>query len=158
MVWRVPFSMSRRIIIAVLAAVLTPGCSNFPRDPEQTLERVRATKQIQVGVVAGGSAGDDALAQALLKRLEQETRASSQVAAGETEPLLARLEEGDLDLVIGHFKAKSPWTKQVTLGPPLRRHGSGKREVVLAPVMANGENAWIALVERQARNVREALR
>jgi hypothetical protein len=34
----------------------------------------------------------------------------------------------------------------------LRREKQGKTEFHLAPVLRNGENAWIGLVEREVRN------
>ncbi|HEX8585375.1 MAG TPA: hypothetical protein VF680_13330 [Allosphingosinicella sp.] len=71
---------------------------------------------------------------------------------GDAEPMLDQLEQGELDLVIGRFEKKSPWAKLVTIGPPLRREMQGKTEFRLAPVLRNGENAWIALVEREVRD------
>ena len=42
--------------------------------------------------------------------------------------------------------------KRVTIGPPLRLEKEGELEFQLAPAMANGENAWIALIERELRD------
>lgn len=72
---------------------------------------------------------------------------------GDAEPLLARLEESELDLVVGRFTKTSPWATLVALTPPLATEKQGKTEIVLAAAMANGENEWISLVEREAREL-----
>jgi hypothetical protein len=79
------------------------------------------------------------------------------VVSGESEVLLTKLENGDLDLVIGHFEKSSPWAQRVTIGPKLKSERQGMAEWHLAPAMRNGENGWIGLVEQEARNTSPAL-
>lgn len=92
-------------------------------------------------------------ARALLQRVSRASGATPKLEQDASEILLGRLEKGELDLVIGRFEKKSPWVRLVTIGPPLKAEKLGKAEFQLAPVMKNGENAWIALVEREARDV-----
>ena len=68
------------------------------------------------------------------------------------ESQLARLEEGDLDLVIGEFHEKTPWAAPVAIIEPLSTRRAGKRVLELAPAAQNGENRWIALIEREVRD------
>lgn len=75
------------------------------------------------------------------------------IERGDAEGLLKGLEQGRLDLVLGRFEKKSPWLSLVTFSPPLRVEKEGKETFHLAAAMRNGENAWIGLVEREARDV-----
>jgi hypothetical protein len=140
---------------AVLGLLALASCNaGFPRDPEGTLDRVRMERSFRVGLVAPLAEGtSEAKVDALLARIGKVSGASPSVEQGDAEPLLKRLEEGEIDLVIGRFEKKSPWKQLVTFGPPLRIERHGKAEFHLAPLMRNGENAWIALVEREARDV-----
>jgi hypothetical protein len=88
-----------------------------------------------------------------LDRLSRKLAATPQARTGDAETLLTQLEEGEIDLVVGRFEKKSPWLDRVTIGPPLRLEPEGKLEFQLAPAMSTGENAWIALIEREVRNI-----
>ena len=145
MTWRVALSL------ALLAAA---SCADFPRDPEDTLQRVQAERSFSVGLVAPLS-GTDPKIDALLRRVARVSGAQGQVESGDAEPLLNRLKEGELDLVIGRFEAASPWKRMVSFSPPLRVEKHGKTKFHLVAAMRNGENAWIGLVEREARKVGE---
>ena len=145
----------RARLFACLFVLAAAGCSgDFPRDPERTLETIRATRQFDVGVIApvmqdrGGH-----LVRAFVERMERASGADARIEIGDAEPLLKRLEEGEIDIVIGRFDKKSPWGKLVTIGPPLDTEMRGKAELHLVPAMQNGENAWIALVEGEARDL-----
>ena len=93
----------------------------------------------------------------LIHRIGEATGASPQLLRGEAEPLLKQLEDGHGDLVIGRLEKKSPWMRRVTIGPPLRLEKQSNAQFQLVPVMRNGENAWIALVEKAARDVAPGL-
>ena len=145
MMWRIG------LCLALLAA---GSCADFPRDPEGTLHRVRAERSFRVGLVAPLSGGDPKVA-ALLRRVAKASGARGQVESGDAEPLLNRLEEGELDIVVGRFEAASPWKRLVSFSPPLRIEKHGKTEFHLVAAMRNGENAWIGLIGREAREVGE---
>lgn len=137
---------------AWLPLLLVAGCGDIPRDPEGTLETVRASRVIRIGAVAGAEREDMAVADRILTRIAARTGAAPMVVVGTLEPLLLRLEAGQLDLVVGgRFDAKSPWSKRVALGLPYRRHEEGKAVTASHIVARNGENAWITLVERETR-------
>lgn len=143
----------RLLFVSVSIMLGAVSCGEFPKDPESTVERVRREHSYRVGLVAPAARmRTDLAVTRMLQRLDASTGASPKVIEGEAEELLTRLEGGDLDLVVGHFEKGSPWGTRVTFGPELRLPSNG---VVgsLVPVMRNGENAWIKLVERHARDV-----
>ena len=138
---------------ALAMALLCASCTDFPRDPQGTLDRIRSEGSYRVGLVAPLSRGGGyAELPAFLDRVSAAASASPQITTGDSEPLLLQLEEGELDLVVGRFDKKSPWATKVEIGPALRIEKHGKAELHLAPAMRNGENAWIALIEAQARD------
>ena len=143
--------MKTACAIALLLAC--SSCSDFPRDPDGTLDRIRSEGRFNVGLVAPLTA-QGGPHEAFLGRLGAKTSARPAFTTGDSEPLLKKLEEGELDLVIGHFDKKSPWSTMVEIGPALHSAKQGKATIELAPVMPVGENAWIALVEAEARNAR----
>lgn len=141
--------------LLLAAALMIGGCDSIPADPDGTLERVRGERRFRVGLIASGErpAAPDG-ARALLERLSRATGARAAVEHGAAESLLTRLEEGGLDLVVGEFAEKSPWGAQVTLSEPIGPGGP----TILAAAARNGENAWIALVHREARAAASARR
>lgn len=138
--------------LAPILAALAAACGPLPRDPENTLDRVRAERAFRVGLVAGraGSAGDRVVA-----AVARATGARPVAREGQLEPLLLALEAGRLDLVVGgRFDPDTPWATRVALGTPLdRRDADGTQAFVAA---RNGENAWIILVDRAAKRVSTA--
>ena len=146
--------MVGRWFIVSLALIASASCTDFPKDPRGTLDRVRGEGSFRVGLVSSAAREDpEQLAQRLVDRIGKAARASPQMVSGETEVLLTGLEEGHLDVVIGRFEKKSPWAARVTFGPPLRTDTQGKSQLLLRPAMRNGENGWITLIERQARDL-----
>jgi hypothetical protein len=139
-------------VFLCLAFLGAASCAKFPRDPEGTLERVQAGRSFRVGLVAPVSRTDPKV-EALVQRVAQASGAQARVESGDAEPLLDRLEQGELELVVGRFEAESPWKTMVSFSPPLRVEEQGKTKLHLVAAMRNGENAWIGLVERQARQV-----
>jgi len=95
---------------------------------------------------------DEATARGFVARIERSTGARAELDRGSLESQLGRLEEGDLDLVIGEFAADSPWAQPVAIIEPLSTRREGKRLLGLAAAARNGENRWIALVEREVRD------
>jgi ABC-type amino acid transport substrate-binding protein len=134
--------------LSLAAALLLAGCGSIPADPDDSLERIRGEGRFSVGLIGSGpSAPAPEGAEALLGRLSRATGARPAVEHGSAEALLSRLEEGGLDLVIGEFAEQSPWAARVTLSEPIAAQG----RTMLAAAARNGENAWIALVHREAR-------
>lgn len=131
----------------LLAAVLLAGCDAIPSDLDGTLERVRGERRFRVGLIASPAPIAPDRARALLERLSGATGATAAIEPGAAEALLHRLEQGELDLVLGEFAEPSPWQHQVTISEPV----AGRGATVLAAAARNGENAWIALLFREAK-------
>jgi hypothetical protein len=137
-----------------LFLLVCSSCSNFPADPQSTLKRVKREGSFRVGLVASTyRVTADPKVHGLLHSLGQQVEASPKVVEGEADVLLTKLEAGELDLVVGRFQKKTPWARMVTIGPPLRLIRDGRNEFILAPAAPNGENAWIAVIERIARDL-----
>jgi hypothetical protein len=136
------------------AALLLGGCGPIPQDPEGTLNRVKAERTFRVGMIAshGASAGLDRQ-RLLLRRMARATGASPSVEHGAAEPLLMKLEEGELELILGELAPASPWGKRVTILPPLGEQVSRDGHLHVVAIARNGENAWISLLYREARRV-----
>jgi hypothetical protein len=138
---------------ALLLVLLVAGCANYPRDPAGTLDRIRAERVFRVGIIAGDMpAAERAKVQAYLAAVSGETGARPQLSTGAAEPLLLRLKQGALDLVVGPLAADSPWLDDVSIIEPLAERREGEETVALSPIARNGENAWIMLLERAARD------
>lgn len=117
------------------------------------MAKVRDRGVIHIGLL-DGSTGQSAKTQRFVRRIAQAAKAKPVFVTGQEEPLLLRLEEGELDLVLGTFDQKTPWGTRVTVGPPLERIVTGQaHQQQLAPAMRNGENAWISLIEREVRHL-----
>lgn len=134
--------------VAVLAALA--GCADMPRDAERTEAQVRESKAIRLGWVAGAPA--EPAAERVLAEIERATGSRRQVRQGDSETLLAELEEGRIDLVYGVFSMASPWVEKVHLGKALSWRAEPPTHVA-APRFAyrNGENGWIMRVERAVK-------
>lgn len=135
-------------------ALLLGGCSEIPKDPEGTLDRIKAERAFRVGIIGsdGSPAGADRQ-RLMLQRVVQATGAAADIERGATEPLLTRLEEGELDFVLGEIAPASPWGKRVTILPPLGEEVTKDGHVHVVAIARNGENAWISLLYREARAV-----
>jgi DNA-binding transcriptional LysR family regulator len=144
----------RLALVLAVAATLLGGCERFPRDPEGTLQRISSERTFRVGIIASAHQAQlPPEAARLLQRISSASGARPQIRSGEAEVLLDSLEQGDLDLVLGRFNKKSPWATLVTFGPPLKVEKMGETTFETSAAMRNGENAWVALVERETRNV-----
>lgn len=138
--------------LLILAALFLAGCDYFPRDPGHSLDEIRARGTIRVGT------GQDLPPQAtsLVQRLERATGARAQYQEGALEPLLQKLEAGNLDLVVAPFTKGTPWATLSALSPPVRTEGRGDHAIEWRAAMRSGENRWIMLVETNARKVSRA--
>ena len=142
-----------RTLSTLLALGLAASACDYPRDIEGTRESVAERGIVKVGV-AGIRHEDEATARRFLARIGEVARARVVTTPGTTDELLAMLEHGELDLVVGEFAEDSPWNADVALIEPLTTRVVGTRTLGLAPVARNGENAWIGLVEREVRDAR----
>lgn len=146
------FGFRRRpgaLIVVALAALSLAGCDYFPRDPDHSLEQIRTRGTIRVG--AQLDLPPEAMQ--LVKRLEQTTGAKARYSEGALEPLLQKLDTGQIDLVLAPFTKETPWATSSALTPPLRTEGRDEHVIEWRAAMRSGENRWIFLVETNARKV-----
>ncbi|HYE26855.1 MAG TPA: hypothetical protein VEA61_01280 [Allosphingosinicella sp.] len=137
--------------LALGAALTLAGCDRLPRDPDGTLDRIRAEQRFRVGLIATGDAPTGAeLESVFLGRVARATGATPLLKQGASEPLLLELEEGGLDLVIGPLSPESPWVDRVALLRPIGEIRA-PQHLVLTPIARKGENRWIMLLEAEAR-------
>ncbi|MES2754041.1 MAG: hypothetical protein V4659_05195 [Pseudomonadota bacterium] len=130
--------------LAVLLAL--GGCGYLPQDADNTSQRVAQTRVVRIGI-----AGEVPEARAFLSEVARVTRARPRLEHGSLEPLLARLEKDELELVVAPFAEDSMWAERVALTPPLDGSEIGDKPVAPQAAARNGENAWIMTVERAAR-------
>lgn len=128
--------------------MLLAACGPIPRDPDGTSEAIAARGYVRVGITTdtGTLAGEPGRTADLLRALGTRSR----IERGATEPLLTRLEEGELDLVLTPLAADTPWAKRVTLGPSLLADDVAGKTHELRPAMRMGENAFIGRVHTAA--------
>jgi len=139
-----------RLAGVALCCALLSACDALPRDPAGTSRLIGERHAFSVALV------DPSLRTApqvvrLVKELEKRTQAHARWQAGTGEALLQRLDDGTLDLAIGHFRADSPWATQVAFAPALSISGRADAPMELKAAMRNGENRWIMTVERASR-------
>ena len=126
------------------------ACTDLPRDPAGTTERVKRSHEIVLGTING--AVESPQTQHALNRLAAQLDVRVVRVSGHGEELLEDLETGKVDLVFGQFAQDSPWATKVHFGSPLsRRDKVPKDERVARFAFRHGENGWISLVEQAAR-------
>ncbi len=141
--------MKMRVAVLLLFWLLA-ACDVLPRDPDGTLDRVRHSRTIRVGIAA------DAMPQQardLFAALAQREDARIQLHKASLEPLIVDLDAGRIDLVIAEVAKRTPLKKLVAPGPPLLAHGTGHERTEWRALMKNGENRWIMQVEQASRAV-----
>jgi hypothetical protein len=135
----------------VLACIAIAACGPYPRDISGTLDAIERDGRLRIGFTEL-TAEDRLTAQEFVARLEAATGAQAEIELAPMETQITRLEDGELDLVIGEFREDSPWMRHVAVLEPLSRRTVGERIHGLSPAAANGENRWIALLEREIRD------
>ena len=92
------------------------GCASLPRDPEHTLERVRQTGRVRVGVVDNPPWSGAEVEMA--RQFAASLGASPEWIPGGEQRHMQALERYELDLLIGGIEATTPWAKKVGLTRP----------------------------------------
>jgi ABC-type amino acid transport substrate-binding protein len=154
--WTVLTSQRNNGIALLLFAV---ACG-LPRDPDDTLERVRGGV-VRVGItenppwVIATATGADGVEPTLLEEMADSLRARIEWIPGSESRLLADLEARKLDLVLGGLTDDIPWKTKVALTKPFYEDPRTKKKHVMAT--PPGENAWLVFVERQLHRQRAAI-
>lgn len=113
--------------LTALAAALSlamSACQNYPRDPHATLERAQGGT-LRIGVLSNPpwswldqSAAGQGVEAELLKGLARELGARIEWVPGTQQDLVDSLKEFQLDAVIGGFRDKNPYKKEVGMTDP----------------------------------------
>ncbi|MEX2272836.1 MAG: hypothetical protein WD690_15295 [Vicinamibacterales bacterium] len=130
-------------------AVFVLAACGVPRDPENSLERIRQTGVIRAGIsarepfttAAGGPEAEviTAFAQSLGARVEWHHASES--------TLFEALEKFELDVAVGGFTDDNPWGPKLGLTRPYLEIGNKKHVMAVAP----GENRLLLEIERVLR-------
>ncbi|WP_341395687.1 transporter substrate-binding domain-containing protein [Arthrobacter sp. G119Y2] len=149
--------LGTRTVAALLLVAFTfagASCSNFPADPEGTLDRVTGGT-LRVGVSHSPPATDVGGAEPagteadLARDFAESLDAGVEWVEGGEEYLMEALKQGDLDLVIGGLTESTPWTGKAAVTRPYaestNRWGDSEKHVLAAPL---GENAFLSRLEQ----------
>jgi len=126
---------------ALIISLLFASCSNLPRDPKETLRHVQDGGHLRVGLVEHPpwvvrTNGEPAGAEVeLVRRFAAELGTTPEWHWGGEQQQMEALEHYQLDLLIGGFTSKTPWSKYVGLTSPYT-----EKQVMATPP---GENAFI---------------
>jgi polar amino acid transport system substrate-binding protein len=147
--------MIKRWVAGTAALLLLAGCGvSIPADPDGTLERVSGGV-LRVGVspnepwtdVSGTEPSGTEVE--LITEFAESLDAEVEWRTGGEESLMADLEQGALDVVVGGLTAASPWAEKAALTTPytfvVDLEGTQEAHVVAAPL---GENAFLVTLER----------
>ncbi|MCF1505601.1 hypothetical protein L0F51_17755 [Afifella sp. H1R] len=143
---------TRRLFLSLAAVFLVPllaGCDGFPKDIAGTMQNVKERGVLHAGIVADGPAEGEE--RALAERVAQAADVMAEFEVGSDEVLLHRLEDGDIDLVLGEFAKASPWKKRVAFTAPAEAKSPSAHEPVLRAAVRPGENRWLMFVQKTLR-------
>ncbi|MDO5502653.1 MAG: ABC transporter substrate-binding protein [Actinomycetia bacterium] len=131
-------------LIGVIAAALT-GCGEIPRDPSATLEQIIERGDLRAGSSPSSvTPAETDLVEGFADSLDVDVVWTE---GGESE-LVAAMERGELDVLIGGLRADSPWTERISLTRAYGSevvHGEPVERVLAVP---RGENALLVTLER----------
>ena len=136
--------------IAAIFLLTLAACDTLPRDPEGTVDRIRQSHILAIGVASPFIPPEAAQ---LIRALARENGARAVVRHGTLEPLIVDLDAGRLDMVIAQQAKRTPWKTLVAPGPSLSARGTGRDRLEWRALMKNGENRWIMQVEATSRRV-----
>ena len=135
-------------LLGLFLTVATAGCG-IPRDPEDSLERVRRTGVLRAGITARepfttGTGGPEA---DVITAFAQSLGATVEWHAGSESTLFEALEKFELDVAVGGFTQDHPWGPKLGFTRPYLKAGKKKHVVAAAP----GENRLLFELERVLR-------
>lgn len=142
-----------RVFAVVVGVFLLAGCSDLPRDPDGTLERVRSTGVLRAG--ASGSEGAVVVKDGrvsgpeadLVEGFADSLGVRVEWRPGGEQELVAAMEDGELDVLAAGFADDTPWADTVAV---TRVYGAGEvggddvGRVLAVPL---GENALLVALE-----------
>jgi len=140
------------LLVALLGGVLRffAGNSHYPRDPEQTLARVRHGT-LRVGYtnadpwVMPGRQGPQGIEPTLVRAFAQQLGARVEWVVGTEEQLYGALKKHELDLLIAGITDESPWKTEVGLTRPYLRTALYVGVVASAPLTTTSQGQPVAV-------------
>jgi hypothetical protein len=138
--------MRYRFVLPIMATLLV-GCDGLPRDAAGTTERIERTHAMRVTVLPGTPDARPALA--MLDAYARNHGARVTLVPIHGEHAHKALEDGKIDVLIGHFAKASPWQADIALSKPVARgEPDDKARPVLRIARRNGENELILATDR----------
>ncbi len=146
--------MKRHILPLPFLLLALTGCGTLPRDAAGSSERIARTHEMRVAVLP--ATPDAAPALALLGDYATSHGARLTRLSGHGEHALHWLEDGKVDVVVGHFAESSPWQAGIALSKPIARdEPEDGKQPVLRIARRNGENALIFATDRAIAELAE---
>lgn len=135
--------MRHFIAVLCVAGLALGGCS-LPKDPEGTSAAVEGAV-LRVGLLQPEL--DDADRRAV-EAVAQAFDAAPRLVRGAAHDLVARLESGDIHILLGGLPKNSPFSEKASFSRPFGEVmvGGERRERVLA--VRKGENGFLTRIER----------
>ncbi|QUT05110.1 hypothetical protein KFK14_19215 [Sphingobium phenoxybenzoativorans] len=131
------------------------ACGSYPADAEGTLNAIKHAHVIRVGLIEGTQRSPNfSKVQSYLKQVSEDVGAKVEVRQGSAEALFAEIEQGSLDVAVGEIASDSPWLPDVAVVEPIAKRSVGHCSLGLSAIARNGENAWIMVLERHARDMK----
>ncbi|MFD2740088.1 enoyl-CoA hydratase [Sulfitobacter aestuarii] len=142
-------SRNLRSIALALGLLLVAAC-RLPLDPESTSEEVTGGV-LKVGLLMRPLDAPDRQA---LERIAARFDATPELIEDDPHRLFARLERGDLHLILGRLPGSTPFADKVALSDPFGelRLGGEQEDRVLA--LRQGENRFLVGVNRALKEGR----
>jgi len=145
-----------RLTLALACAALLPACGTIPADPGGTYNRAKDGTLV-VGVSEHGpwTSVDDATGEVsgseadLIRGFADSINADVEWKVGAESELAEKMEDGEVDVMIGGLTSTSPWAKDVALTRPyttVETPKGEKEKMVMAVPM--GENKLMVALER----------
>lgn len=144
-----------QIVALVATLALFAGCDHYPRDPEETLDRV------QSGVMRVGVSHDPPFTVleskisgrevALVRGFARRLGARVAWRSGGHAVLMRELEHHRLDMVVGGHAKDSPWVERVATSRAYRIADGHGHIVERVAALPPGENAWLMAFERHTK-------
>lgn len=132
---------------ALLLLVTLGGCDAIPRDTDGSSERIAREGVMKVAMLPGTPDAEPAAA--LLRAEARRLGARVEPVPLHGEHALRRLEQGEIDAVVGHLAKNSPWRRKVSLSKAVAAdEPADAAEPALRIARRNGENALILAIDR----------
>lgn len=142
--------MRSKILLSLSLALMLAACDDYPRDIENTMQGVEQSGRLRAGLISAGDNSDTAERE-LVNRIAEAAGAEASFEEGSAETLFRRLEQGELDIVVGHIAKASPWKKRVALTKSAEAKSPPKKLPVLRAALRKGENRWLLFISRHLK-------